>query len=79
MLGLYRSALVLRRQLDSGPGLAWQASADTVLHFERAGGWHVVVNLGEVPAPVPDGKVLIASVPLVDGLLPGDAAAWIRG
>jgi alpha-glucosidase len=79
MLGLYRSALVLRRQLDSGPGLAWQASADTVLHFERAGGWHVVVNLGEEPAPVPDGKVLIASAPLVDGLLPGDAAAWIRG
>ena len=78
MLELYRAALALRPRLNVGAGLAWQSAADTVLHFERAGGWHAIVNLGEEPAPLPDGDVLITSVPLVDGLLPGDAAAWVK-
>ncbi|MDQ1530646.1 MAG: alpha-glucosidase, partial [Microbacteriaceae bacterium] len=78
MLELYRAALALRPRLNVGAGLAWQSAAETVLHFERAGGWHAIVNLGEEPAPLPDGDVLITSVPLVDGLLPGDAAAWVK-
>jgi alpha-glucosidase len=77
MLELYRSALALRRRLNAGPGLAWQRDADEVLHFERAGGWHAVVNLGSEPVELPAGSVLLSSVPLEDGLLPPDAAAWV--
>ncbi|HEY8319728.1 MAG TPA: glycoside hydrolase family 13 protein [Amnibacterium sp.] len=78
MLELYRAALALRHTLHTGPALQWQDSAAEVLHFERSGGWHVVVNLGTEAAPLPAGEVLLASAPLEDGLLPSDAAAWVR-
>jgi alpha-glucosidase len=78
MLELYRSAIALRHRLHTDPGLEWQRSSDEVLHFERTGGWHVLVNLGTAPARLPDGEVLLASAPVDGGLLPPDAAAWIR-
>jgi alpha-glucosidase len=78
MLELYRAALALRHTLHTGPALQWQDSAAEVLHFERSGGWHVVVNLGTEAAPLPAGEVLLASAPLEGGLLPSDAAAWVR-
>ncbi|MCU1475170.1 glycoside hydrolase family 13 protein [Amnibacterium sp.] len=79
MLELYRAALALRHRLLPDQDLVWRDSGPDVLHFERPGGWHVVVNLGSTPAPLPAGEVLLASAPLADGLLPGDASAWIRG
>jgi alpha-glucosidase len=79
MLELYRAALALRHRLSSDQDLAWRDSGPDVLHFERPGGWHVVVNLGSTPAPLPAGEVLLASAPLADGRLPVDASAWIRG
>jgi alpha-glucosidase len=79
MLELYRAALALRHRLRGEQDLAWRDSGQDVLHFERPGGWHVVVNLGTSPAPLPTGEVLLASAPLADGRLPGDASAWIRG
>ncbi|HEY0373685.1 MAG TPA: DUF3459 domain-containing protein, partial [Amnibacterium sp.] len=79
MLELYRQALALRHRLPAAGDLAWRESDPEVLHFERSGGWHVVVNLGTAPAPLPAGEVLLASAPVTDGALPADAAAWIRG
>ena len=46
-----------------------------MLWFERPGGWHSVTNFGDAPVELPDGEVLVTSVPLVDGLLPGAATA----
>ena len=79
MLELYRAALALRHRLHTDPGLEWRDSGPEVLHFERTGGWHVVVNLGTASAPLPAGEVLLTSAPLAGRMLPPDAAAWIRG
>ncbi|HEV7623918.1 MAG TPA: glycoside hydrolase family 13 protein [Amnibacterium sp.] len=79
MLELYRAALALRHRLHTDPGLEWRDSGPDVLHFERTGGWHVVVNLGTASAPLPAGEVLLTSAPLAGRMLPADAAAWIRG
>ncbi|MER7282585.1 alpha-amylase family glycosyl hydrolase [Dactylosporangium sp. NPDC000244] len=79
MLNLYRRALRLRRAL---PGLGdgpseWQDSADDVLAFDRPHGFTCVVNLSARPVAVPAGTVLIASTPIIDGVLPPDAAVWV--
>ena len=77
-----------RRMLDGdvdlalmgrGPEGATQSTAgEEVLHFERPGGWHCVTNFGAEPVELPDGELLVASAPLVDGRLGADATAWIR-
>ncbi|MDQ1679682.1 MAG: alpha-glucosidase, partial [Frankiaceae bacterium] len=37
-----------------------------------------VLNLGDKPVALPQhDAVLLTSIPLVDGLLPSDAAAWL--
>ena len=81
-LNLYRRALWLRRDLQDGEVLTWHAhpsGSDEVLWFERPGGWHSVTNFGDAPVDLPAGEVLVTSVPLVDGRLPGAATAWLRG
>jgi alpha-glucosidase len=81
MLSLYRAALALRR---SHPGFAsdafrWLDASPGVLHVERDRGLGVVVNLSTEAVDLPAGAtVLLSSVPLVDGRLPGDAAAWVE-
>lgn len=77
-LNLYRAALRLRRSRRDfrDGGFAWhEADGGDVLAFTR-GSTLVVVNFGE-PVALPAGEVLLTSSPLVDGLLPADAAAWI--
>jgi alpha-glucosidase len=86
MLWLYRDALRLRRELpqlgDGGGALTWLDRdvwpADDVLAFTRAGGFTCVVNTGENPVGLPPGRVVLSSVPVLDGdRLPGNAAAWL--
>ena len=48
------------------------------MRFSRHGGWEVVINFGDVPAPMPAGEVLVTSGPLRDGMLPAETAAWLR-
>jgi alpha-glucosidase len=43
-----------------------------------ADGVTCVLNTGSSPTPLPDGELLIASAPLVEGRLAPDAAAWVR-
>jgi alpha-glucosidase len=89
MLALYREALRLRRelpQLGAGGGpLTWaddaleESGADhgDVLAFTRPGGFTCVVNTGREPVRLPAGRVVLSSVPVDDGALPADAAAWL--
>jgi len=81
MLELYRSALHIRRGLPAlGDGsMRWLVSPPDVLAFERAPHFVCVLNMSTVDVPLPEHEsVLIASVPLRDGLLPPDAAVWLR-
>ncbi len=80
MLELYRSALAARRaepDLHGGP-LEWLDLADDVLAFRR-GAVTVVVNLSADAVDLPEGDVVLTSLPLEGGRLPADAAAWLRG
>ncbi|GAB3999453.1 hypothetical protein GCM10029992_28260 [Glycomyces albus] len=77
-LSLYRRAIGLRRALR-GADFAWIPTDPQVLAFRRGEDLTCVVNFGDAPAALPDHtEVLIASTPLEDGRLPGDAAAWLR-
>ena len=83
MLALYRSALAQRRAQPAlhGSEMRWVAAPDEVLHWRRDhadGAVDVVVNLSSAPHPLPPGDVLLASRPVADGVLPPDAAAWVR-
>ncbi|WP_020123611.1 glycoside hydrolase family 13 protein [Streptomyces canus] len=78
-LAFYRRALALRHELQGAETLVWeQASDDSVLHFVRPGGWHVVANFGSAPVALPAGEVLLVSADVEDGKLLGEATAWIR-
>lgn len=77
-LNLYRRSLRIRREdpdLRSAP-LEWVDRGGSVLAFRR--GWiESVTNLGSEPVRI-TGDVMLASAPLVDGMLPADATAWLR-
>jgi alpha-glucosidase len=77
-LELYRSALQLRRQLQTTEVLEWvETGHDDVLHFVRPGGWHCISNFGVAPVALPEGLVRVASGPVADGLLPGETTVWL--
>jgi alpha-glucosidase len=83
-LRLCQAAIAQRRSLHadrtSTPDDAAHVTVDDadVLVAER-GGTCLAVNMGEAPAPLPAGHVLLTSGPLGDdGLLPPDTAAWLR-
>jgi alpha-glucosidase len=58
--------------------MAWRAAPDGVLDFERGDGFRCVVNVSGTPVPLEESAVLLTSLPLEDGALPRDAAAWLR-
>ena len=87
MLSLYRSALRIRREhpaLGSGT-MRWlessdvpEAGHDDVLLFVRDPGLVCALNCGDEPATLPAHReVLLSSAPVGDGMLPGNAAAWL--
>jgi alpha-glucosidase len=81
MLALYRAALGLRRTHPAlrGGTLTWRPAEPGVLVFDRDPGFACVVNLSGGAVALPHGaRVLLSSVPLVDGRLPVDAAAWLE-
>ena len=80
MLSLYRGALEIRTQRPqiSSTELEWYGAPAGCLAFRRKGGGLVcALNTSDDPVPIPPGEVLLSSVPLVDGLLPPDAAVWL--
>jgi alpha-glucosidase len=81
MLELYRTALRLRRELPAlGDGrLRWLSDPTSdILAFAREPEFACAVNVGPTPVELPDhSRVLLTSLPLADGLLPTDTAAWL--
>lgn len=77
-LQLYRQAIELRgsRAEFSGRDVNWLDSPPGTLAFRR-GGLVCVLNAGERPVVLPEGRLILASAPLGDGMLPPDAAAWL--
>jgi hypothetical protein len=63
--------------VDAAPGLTWLGGPSGVLAFHR-GNFGCMLNLSEDPVPV-IGPVLLSSEPIVDGLLPPQAAVWTSG
>ena len=79
-LNLYRRALHLRHELQTAEELTWlETGRDDVLHFVRPNGWQVVTTFGAEPYVLPagEGRVVLSSAPIVDGVLPGEATVWI--
>ena len=77
-LTLYRALLAERRARGLGAGsLAWDPDTpEGALGFLNAG-VRVLANLGSEAIPLPEGRVLVASSPLDDGMLPPDTTVWI--
>ncbi|HET8780030.1 MAG TPA: DUF3459 domain-containing protein, partial [Agromyces sp.] len=81
MLWLYRQALRIRKREPAlGDGsLTWLPSDPTALVFRRGDDLVSVTNLGAEPVPLPDhDRILLASAPLVGGMLPPDSTAWLH-
>ncbi|MFZ3454055.1 alpha-amylase family glycosyl hydrolase, partial [Arthrobacter sp. 7Tela_A1] len=81
-LGLYRTALKLRRELSLGHGsLAWwpEFENDGVVALVN-GNVLAVMNMGSNTVQLPDGELLAQSVPEAgqDGFLAPDTAVWLR-
>lgn len=80
-LSLYRKALGLRHQLQTDETLEWQDTGrEDVLRFARPNGWQTISNFGTEPFPLGGDAdaVVLATEPLRDGALPGEATAWLR-
>jgi alpha-glucosidase len=81
MLELYRAAIAIRRADPAlGDGeLTWLPASAGVLAYRRGDGFRCLVNLSDVAVPLPPHeRLLLASGPLDDDLLPPDTAVWLR-
>jgi alpha-glucosidase len=80
-LNLVRTGLELRagRPEFAGDEVEWYGAPAFCCAFRRVGGGLIcVLNSGEASVTLPPGDLLLASAPLDgDGMLPGNAAAWL--
>jgi hypothetical protein len=78
-LHFYQAALSAWRSLaaDAAPSLTRLDGPSAVIAFHR-GNFGCMLNLSEDPVPA-IGPVLLASEPVVDGLVPPQAAVWTSG
>src|ERR1700722_4299781 len=78
-LSLFRTALKLRRKRAEfdGDKFEWLTAPSDAVIFRSRGGLVCALNAGERPMALPDGELIFASAPLVDGQLPPDTAAWL--
>lgn len=81
-LNLYRHGLRLRRAhpgLVPGTPLIWHDMPGDLVAFERGDGFMCIANCGSGPVDLPEGTVLLSSVPLESATaLPRDATAWLQ-
>jgi alpha-glucosidase len=79
-LAFYRKAINLRKTLETAEEIKWinHFFNRNLLHFVRPNGWHSITNFGAKPVKLPKGRVLLSSLPLVDGKLPANATAWVQ-
>ncbi|ONI77057.1 alpha-amylase [Actinosynnema sp. ALI-1.44] len=79
-LSLYRHGIEIRKTHEAftGTEIEWYGAPAGCFAFRRKGGGLIcALNTSPAPVPVPPGEVLLASLPLVDGQLPPDAAVWL--
>ena len=62
--------------LQGAFGLSWLDLGPDVVAFRRDPGFVCVVNTGTTPVPLPDGEMLLSSLP-IDGGVPSDVAVWL--
>jgi alpha-glucosidase len=72
-----RSELLEAGIFRAGEAAHWSGTADGRVLCERENGVTVVVSMADAAVPLPQGEVLFTSAPLVDGLLPASATAWV--
>jgi alpha-glucosidase len=78
-LSIYRRALALRSELQTGETLEWlETGRPDVLAFRRPNGWTSVTNFGTEAVNLPAGTVLVSSSPLEADSLPGATTAWLQ-
>ncbi len=77
-LAFYRQMLDVRRSFAATAGDHVEVSAEGDVLQMRRGPVRCLVNCGSVPVAVGAGTTLLASSPVVDGLLVPDAAVWLR-
>jgi len=79
MLTLYRAAIALRRSRFPGDlHLTFVEMGTDILAWMRGDDILVVANMSPSAVAIPpNGDVLLASAPTLNGMLPPDAAAWI--
>ncbi|MEQ1737125.1 MAG: glycoside hydrolase family 13 protein, partial [Rhodoglobus sp.] len=79
-LELYTLALRLRREFAlAGGAVEWLEGYPKSVVALRNGDLTVVSNIGRQAVELPSGDVVLASGPVVDGLLPADTTVWVRG
>ncbi len=79
-LSFFRQALALRHSTREfgGTELEWLTGPDDALIFRlRDGGLVCALNAGDQSMALPQGRVILASAPLVGGALPPNCAAWL--
>ncbi|CAN5449975.1 glycoside hydrolase family 13 protein [soil metagenome] len=79
-LEFYREALAARREHRlAGNELVWQPAADEQVLVYRSGSVTVLANTGSVPVARPAGRVVLASGPIGNDMVPGDTTVWVVG
>jgi alpha-glucosidase len=78
-LSFFRRLLELRRERSEfdGADIEWLTAARDAVIFRRSAGLVCALNAGKRPIALPDGELVLASAPLVDGQLPPNSAAWL--
>lgn len=78
-LSFFQRAIALRRaRSEFGDAkFEWLVAPVDALVFRGRGGLVCALNAGDRPIALPAGELVLASGPLVDGLLAPDAAAWL--
>ena len=78
-LTLYRRALALRHELQSGEELTWvETGREDVLWFTRPNGWSVVTNFGTDPFELDSSAdAVLASTNAPGRVLPGESTIWL--
>ena len=77
-LEFYREALAARREHALGDGaVEWLPSDDDDVLVLRNGAVTVVANTGAGSAPLPAGRVILASGPVAADHIPGDTTVWL--
>ena len=79
-LQMYRAALQLRRKMQTPDSeVTWAAGPDhDVLDFSRSNGWRSMTNFALTAKVLPPGKLLFATRPVTDHILPPETTVWLQ-